>query len=279
MQIHRGNNFLTRNVVTARVILLMKTLVRLIGLEINRAGTVDRLATNLKNKGSFNFGFYSHLPSMDSKILLKCLELSQSQYGQEIFALAELDFKREGFFVEIGATNGISFSNTYMLETQYGWNGILAEPAKCWHEDLDTNRSCSIEKKCVYSSSDMELIFNETEARMLSTIDSYSSLDSWATTRTQGKKYPVQTISMNDLLSKYDAPTSIDYLSIDTEGSEYEILRALDFHRYSFKVITCEHNDTVSRENIYKLLTSKGYKRKFESLPFAEDWFIRSEEW
>jgi hypothetical protein len=125
----------------------------------------------------------------------------------------------------------------------------------------------------------MELIFNETEARMLSTIDSYSSLDSWATTRTQGKKYPVQTISMNDLLSKYDAPTSIDYLSIDTEGSEYEILRALDFHRYSFKVITCEHNDTVSRENIYKLLTSKGYKRKFESLPFAEDWFIRSEEW
>ena len=63
----------------------------------------------------------------------------KSQLGQEIFALIENDFKRDGFFVEFGATNGLELSNTHLLEKEFGWTGILAEPAKTWHEDLYKN--------------------------------------------------------------------------------------------------------------------------------------------
>ena len=77
-----------------------------------------------------------------------------------------------------------------------------------------------------------------------------------------------------DLLKKYDAPNEIDYISIDTEGSEYEILSKFDFAKYRFKVITCEHNFTPMRESIYKLLTTNGYRRKFFALSRFDDWYV-----
>jgi hypothetical protein len=54
---------------------------------------------------------------------------SQSQYKQDIFVLTQLGFKRNGYFAEFGATNGLELSNSYLLERQFGWSGILAEPA------------------------------------------------------------------------------------------------------------------------------------------------------
>jgi FkbM family methyltransferase len=254
---------------------IVRNFLAIFRLSIHRAGTVDQLEKKLEVQSKRHFEIYSYLPSMESKVFLKCLELSKSQYVQELFALSELNFKRGGYFVEIGATNGISLSNTYMLETEFGWNGILAEPAKCWHEDLSKNRKSFIEKNCIFSISGLEVLFNETSARMLSTIDSYSNLDTWKLARKDGKRYIVKTISMNDLLVKYNAPQVIDYLSIDTEGSEYEILSTLDFSKYTFKVITCEHNNTENREKILKLLERNGYQRKFDKLPFAEDWFVK----
>ena len=67
------------------------------------------------------------------------LELSKSELRQDLFALSEVGFKENGFFVEFGATNGIDLSNSYLLETEFGWDGILAEPAKKWHEKLIVN--------------------------------------------------------------------------------------------------------------------------------------------
>jgi hypothetical protein len=72
---------------------------------------------------------------------------SKSQYKQDLFVLTQLGFKRNGFFVEFGATDGVELSNTYILEKQFDWSGILAEPAKCWHEALERNRKAFIEKK------------------------------------------------------------------------------------------------------------------------------------
>jgi len=48
-------------------------------------------------------------------------------------------------FFDFGATDGIELSNSYLLETNYGWNGIVAEPAKDWHASLRRNRQCSVE--------------------------------------------------------------------------------------------------------------------------------------
>ena len=70
---------------------------------------------------------------------------------------------------------------------------------------------------------------------------------------------------------------TIDYLSIDTEGSEFEILSNFDFETWKFAVITVEHNYTHDRERIYRLLSNYGYQRKFENLSAFDDWYINTE--
>lgn len=202
------------------------------------------------------------------------LARSRSQIRQDLFVLAELGFKRGGYFVEFGATNGKDLSNTYLLEKSYGWHGILAEPAVSWHADLSRNRDCHIDKGCVWRASGETLVLNETDIRELSTIDSFSDSDMHSEARKSGKSYPVPTISLNDLLTKYEAPRKIDYLSIDTEGSEFEILQGFDFRRYEIGVITCEHNYTQTRERIHDLLSANGYVRKYVNLSRFDDWYV-----
>jgi FkbM family methyltransferase len=198
-------------------------------------------------------------------------KLSQSQLSQEMFVLIHLDFKRDGFFVEFGATNGVDLSNTWLLETEFSWKGILAEPSRYWHHCLSKNRSCGIEKKAVWINSDQRLTFLESTSSGLSTINSFRYSDIHFR---KGITYEVETISLLDLLIKYDAPKIIDYLSIDTEGSELEILTNFDFEKYKFRVITVEHNFMKNRKKINQLLISKGYKQVLKSISSFDDWYI-----
>jgi FkbM family methyltransferase len=203
--------------------------------------------------------------------------LSKSQIFQDLFVQYVLGEKRNGFFVEFGATNGVELSNTYLLEKHGGWSGILAEPAKCWHEDLKRNRSCTLDFRCVWDKNDEQLQFKEASAAEFSTIESFESNDLHAKTRADGQVYTVTTITLNSLLQGHQAPAEIDYMSVDTEGSELKILSAFDFDRYKVKVITVEHNFTADRAAIHSLLSSKGFTRKFEAFSFWDDWYVASE--
>ncbi len=87
-------------------------------------------------------------------------------------------------------------------------------------------------------------------------------------------QYPVETITLNELLESYSAPSHIDYISIDTEGSEYSILKACDFNRWSFGVLTVEHNFLAQRDKIHELLASHGYKRILSHISEHDDWYI-----
>jgi FkbM family methyltransferase len=218
------------------------------------------LLTQIENKQRSNF--------------IDNLLLSKSQLRQDLFVLSELEFKKNGYFVDFGATNGCDISNSYLLETKFNWKGILAEPSKRWHSELKKNRKVNINTDCLWSETGKELIFNEVDDGELSTIDEFSSRDQHKNRRLNGKQYKVNTISLKDLLIKYDAPKLIDYLSIDTEGSEFEILKNFDFDNFKFRVITCEHNYNDNREKIYKLLTDNGYIRKFVNISKFEDWYV-----
>jgi len=121
-----------------------------------------------------------------------------------------------------------------------------------------------------------DLSFNELEVGTLSTIASFSAADGHAETRRLGRTYQVESITLNDLLGQFNAPTVIDYLSIDTEGSEFEILKRVDFDRYSFNVITCEHNYTPARDQVHDLLAGKGYQRKYPQLSGCDDWYVKA---
>ena len=244
---------------------------------INRS-SYKKLLVEQKNFLAHRLFEISDQKSLD---FYKYIGQSKSQLKQDLFVLNELGFKRKGFFVEFGACDGITLSNTYLMETKLEWNGILCEPAKLWQSKLKVNRSASIDFDCVWTETGKNLLFNEIEGGdqhgELSTIDHFSDFNYMRNSRKKkfSKKYKVKSISLNDLLKKHKAPYEIDYLSIDTEGSEYEILKAFNFDKYNIKIITCEHAFTFNRDKIFSLLSSKGYKRKYTEISRFDDWYVR----
>jgi FkbM family methyltransferase len=202
---------------------------------------------------------------------------SRAQLMQDLFALYHHDSRRGGYFVEFGGADGLHLSNTVLLERGYDWKGIVAEPARCWHEPLRSNRQCTISTDCVWHTSDQTLVFNETPESVLSTIDQFSTHDSHHLARHDGERYEVDTVSLLDLLARNNAPRVIDYLSVDTEGSEFDILNAFDFNQYDVRLITVEHNFTPKREALHDLLRKNGFVRKFEALSQWDDWYVRED--
>jgi len=186
---------------------------------------------------------------------------SYSQFGQDVEIAKFYKNKRDGFFLEIGASDGKELSNTYLLETKYGWKGICIEPIPYRFADLVRNRPRS---KCVdyavFHTSGLEVVFaiannGDGLSGIQETIDCHKALVDANKT-----EIVVKTITLGDLLAGNGAPTFVEYLSLDTEGSEYEILKGFDFSTYRFGRIDVEHNFVEPRRTqIRELLTSNGY--------------------
>lgn len=228
---------------------------------------------------------YSQKVSENLKIFCaQNLEFSNSQLLQDLIVsflqskkISEEDRHEGGFFCEIGGADGIKLSNTYLLENRFHWKGIIAEPARLFKNDLIRNRKSTLSFLCLHNKSGEKLTFNETSDPFLSTIDSYSQNDMHGGLRENGTKYEVETITLLDLLKKFDAPKYIDYLSIDTEGSEFEILKNFDFSSFSFGFLSVEHNYSSTREDVYKLLSKHGYERILTEVSMWDDFYISRE--
>jgi FkbM family methyltransferase len=221
----------------------------------------------------FDLEFIKAMDPAQHSACIDLLEQSFSQIHQDIFALAQLDFKTDGFFVEFGATNGVEHSNSKLMESKFGWSGILAEPAKSWHEALKSNRKAAIDTRCVWNVSGETVQFTETPRKVNSSISTFVKTKR----KIRGHSYNVETVSLNDLLEHHNAPSVIDFISLDTEGSEFDILNAVDFDKWSFRVMTVEHNHEPQQADVFKLLTSKGYSRVFEGISRFDDWYVKQD--
>ena len=202
---------------------------------------------------------------------------SKSQILQDLWVCYELNEKREGFFVEFGATNGLVNSNTWLLENKLQWKGILAEPNPFWHSLLAVNCNSIVDHRCIHSVSGEMVSFLVTEDSdpELSSIAAFANGDHFAEVRARGTPIQVKTVSLNDLLLEHNAPTDIDYLSIDTEGSEYEILSHFDFARYRVNLISVEQNSNTEQK-IESLLSRHGFHRVFKEFSQWDGWYVRS---
>ena len=116
--------------------------------------------------------------------------------------------------------------------------------------------------------------FNKTIDTELSTIDKFSALDNHANERNNGLECAVTTVSPNKLLRNNIAPKRIDLMSIDTEGSEYEILAAFDFSQWEIQLLVVEYNFSPQRELIHDLLAKNGFRRVLSKISAWDDWYI-----
>jgi FkbM family methyltransferase len=201
---------------------------------------------------------------------------SRAQLLQDRWVLTELEGKHRGFFVEVGAFDGITLSNTYVLEKDFGWTGILAEPNPKFSDNIRQIRTAPLCTLPVDATTgrEVEMLF-VTNAPEYSSMSDLASHDSHAGIRTNGVKATLRTISLNDLLEQHSAPREIDFVSIDTEGNELDILSSFDFDRYRIRLLSIEHNDTPANQLLDQRLVPLGYERVHREWSRFDAWYVR----
>ncbi len=201
---------------------------------------------------------------------------SRSQLLQDLFVMLATRNKRDGFFVEIGVGDGENLSNTYLMEKQFGWSGILAEPNIRFHDSIAAKRSAILDRRAVFSQSGLTLdLLMDSNVGELSTLVDFDGRDSHVR---EGTNVPVETVTLDDLLTQHNAPETIDYMSIDTEGSEYEIVRSLDLTKWKVMVFSIESNfDIEKTKKIEAILLPNGYKPAAQSFSQFDSWYLHPE--
>ena len=183
------------------------------------------------------------------------MRLHQSQHGQDLWALLAL--REPGYFVEFGAYDGIEGSNTLAMEDA-GWHGICAEPTPGEFDKLRENRRCHCDHSAVTRDGGADVELTICKHGQLSGIASgFADMHKRKAIR---DRVMVPSLSLVQLLDKYDAPAFIDYLSVDTEGTEPDILEGFDYRRARFGAISVEHNSNLQKRGRTRhVLGENGY--------------------
>lgn len=188
-----------------------------------------------------------------------------SQVGQDRFLLENFFCgKRGGVFLDIGAYDGETLSNTAFFERSMGWTGLCVEPLPSAFAKLIATRKAACENLCVGDfEGEADFIESDTaspDEMMLSGMPAHFDprhvirLEQRATTRVTRR---VQVTKLSSLLTKHSL-FDIDFCSIDTEGAELPILSSFDPAQFRVRVFTIENN--WDDERIPKLMAEKGYE-------------------
>jgi FkbM family methyltransferase len=202
-----------------------------------------------------------------------------SQSGQDKF-LNETIFKgkRNGSFLDIGANDGVTLSNTCFFERELNWKGICIEPVKSTFSKLERQRK-SININCCISEveGDKEFLSIQGYSEMLSgLIDKYDKrhleriekeLKEW---NGKAERILVKCRNINSVITETNLH-GIDYCSIDTEGGEFDIVKSLNFDRFKIKAFSIENN--FQAEDVRFFMSEKGYELK--TTLEADDIYVR----
>ena len=196
--------------------------------------------------------------------------IGQDQWVSEVFR-----YKRNGFFLDFGSLDGVLTNNTYVLETDLRWHGICVEANPTYYPAVCSSRRVITVNAALWPQSreSIEML----DAHGLSSVTKYSSADKVGPLRAQisRRRFHVDTINPTELLDRFSAPTLIDYMSLDVEGCELDVLEALDLSRYKFGLMTIEHGEVRERQSLIRnLLLPLGYEVLER---FYDDWFYHPE--
>lgn len=195
--------------------------------------------------------------------------MSAGELGADVWVLSK--FKKPGFYVDVGCADGIEYSNSIELERQ-GWDGICID---AYPRNFET-RSCIIEKAILGSENGKEVTFIYSEDKPnLSGISEGLGWHMQTVLQSKHRKETHITRRLGDILDKYNAPQFIEYMNLDIEGGELDVLSTFPFDKYSFGCMTVEHNfEEPKRTHIRNLLQSKGYV--FEKEVKWDDWYVNA---
>ena len=199
-------------------------------------------------------------------ILKKTLKKSHARNELDLKLKKYLNFSG-GFFIELGAHDGITQSNTFYYEKKYNWKGILIEPVPKLFNYCKKYRS---NKNLYFCNACVSFDFNKDKVKLI-----YSNLMTTAVDLTsddyrkkhladpelnffeKNNYFYANARTLNSILKESKAPNIIDFFSLDVEGAEFDVLNGIDFSIYNFKYIIIE---TDNFERLDKFMTNKNYK-------------------
>jgi FkbM family methyltransferase len=192
------------------------------------------------------------------KRLINPFRLFKGQKSQDKWVIFHvLPFKRNGFFLDLAASDGITDSNTYTLEKLFGWTGICIEPNPKLFQKLSITRNCILDSS-VISDKREKVVFRIDNGPLGGIIDD----DTDNNYKIRGEQLlsaetiTLDALPLNELLDRYNAPAIIDYFSLDVEGSEERVIRSIDFEKYQFLCLTIER----PTPKVNKILFENGYR-------------------
>ena len=208
------------------------------------------LSKTLGNYSDIFLNFYIYLIANN--------KLSQSQLYQDLFVLFCLDQKVKGKFLEF--TKNYDYSNSLLLEKKFDWEGVLVSSSNEINKTLEKTRpNCRM--------IDNYLSSNDSQSEYMFSIPSALDLQ-------KPKESQENFSSVNDIFLKYFDESPIDYMSIDTEGSEIKILEELDFKRFAPTIITVKHHFSEQQAMLDILLSQNNYLRFFKEHTQFDAWYV-----
>ena len=202
---------------------------------------------------------------------------SKSQIGQDLILDQQIfKGKSNGVFVEVGALDGFGASNTWFFEMERNWSGLLIEPnpvefnkrnqhprpnsifENCAISDVEMDINfLSIEGPCNVLSGIMEFYNSQHLERIDRELEMYSNHPEGHELYSRKEQIPMKAVRLESLFSKHNI-TKIDFISIDVEGAELQVLNSINFDKVDISVFMIENNYGLEKET--EFLSSKGYK-------------------
>ena len=204
--------------------------------------------------------------------VIRRVDFIVTKYKGGYFSINQLDRQLEeyvnydnGFFVELGANDGVSQSNSLYFEMKRNWRGVLIEPSphnfllckeqRSTENSIFCNACVSFDYKDKYVdikyvnlmsiSENLELDLDDKDAHIIKG-------EKYLSANQEVFSFGAVAETLTSLLKKSNAPKEIDFLSLDVEGAELEVLKGIDFEKFSFKFMLIEVRDLKRMEDFLK---------------------------
>jgi FkbM family methyltransferase len=191
-----------------------------------------------------------------------------SQHGEDYLLFTLFRRHAEGFYVDIGAFDGVHISNTYVFE-RLGWRGICVEAHPGYFSLLERNRpgATCVQAACVGAGCPSKVRFQAEQLGLLSGLHADQTPNMERRYAARGLTFhgfdtiDVPALTLNQVLHRYAGERRIiEIVSLDTEGNELDILRGFDFSAWTVTAFVVEANSDEARRELTSFMRSRGYK-------------------
>lgn len=237
--------------------------------------SLNRTITRI-NELRYQVGYWRCLQEIFAKVARKLFQpesfVSYSQFGEDTLIQNLLDLNVKGYYVDVGCNEPIRYSNTWQLYLK-GWKGLAIDANRNLIEQFAATRPRDTAVTAAISSKSENVdFFFSRESHLVSGIGK-STDTPWQRLEQNSDVVRYRTSRLDEILAQHNTPCDFDFLNIDTEGNERDVLISLDLSTYRPRLICVEIHklclDSLNESDVVSLLYQHNYQLVAYAKPSA----------